>query len=373
MEWPPSEAWLRSHALCGGDAGADTITCSPLSGGFIGALILARRIDANGQVLASAVVKRAPPLAVPLFQEWRLHAREIAFYKTVAPQLRDHDHAVVPECIYASLDGGVLVLEDLTQGRSPVLADGMSEPELAATLRSLAALHAVTWVSSGAPAVAPLGPLEPLERGAFEPLINEQIPRFVAALSPHGRALVGAARWDEIVDQLQRLAATMRRSLPPRTIVHGDVWTGNVLLGVGGTAAPAAPAAPAAGAGAATTACLVDLQFAAHGHPMADVAMLIASSAELGPARGRGAACQRLIEGYAAELQRCFWLRGEAPPAGAAADDLLAQFGPALASSGLTLVVASFDTWWGMDESPVARARLAERWAAVCVEAAQHI
>ena len=108
---------------------------------------------------------------------------------------------------------------------------------------------------------------------------------------------------------------------------------------------------------------------------MADVAMLIASSAELGTLDERGEAIQRLIHGYAAELARCFRLQDEAAPpgAGASAEALLALLGPHLVSSGLALVVGSFDTWYGMDKSSAARARLAMRWAAVCVEAAPHI
>ena len=103
--------------------------------------------------------------------------------------------------------------------------------------------------------------------------------------------------------------------------------------------------------------------------------MLIASSAELGTLEERGEATQRLLHGYAAELARCFRLQGEAAPhaAGASAEALLSLLGPHLVSSGLALVVGSFDTWYGMDERPAARARLAQRWAAVCVDAAPHV
>ena len=357
-EWPPGEAWVRQHALCGGEAGADTITCTPLSGGFVGALVLAKRVGADGRVLESAVVKRAPSLAVPLFQTWRLHAREVAFYNEVAPRLQ---HAVVPACIHASLEGGVLVLEDLTKvAAAPVLSDGMGEADLAAALRSLASLHAATWIGPDVPTVEAL---EPLESAAFEPLIKEQLPRFIEALAPHGRALVGAARWDKVAEQLPGLAAASKRSSPPLAVVHGDCWAGNILLGVDSVAA-----------GAAMKAHLVDLQFAAYGHPMADVAMLFASSAELGAVvPDRSAAQRRLLAGYAAELEHCFRLQGDAPPAGTSVEALHVLLGPELASSGLALVVASFDAWWGMDKSPAVRARLAERWAAVCVDAAPYI
>jgi hypothetical protein len=250
----------------------------------------------------------------------------------------------------------MLVLEDLTEAAAaPVLAAGMGEAELAATLRSLAAVHSVAWVGPGTPVVQALAPLHP---AAFEPLIAEQLPRFIEALAPHGRRLLGETRWGQITEQLQGLAAASHRASPPRAVVHGDVWTGNVLCKEAGPA------------GEVATAWLVDFQFAAQGNPMADIAMLIASSAELETMDARGKACRQLVEGYTAELERCFLLRGEVPPADASAEALL---GPELASSGLALVVASFDTWWGMDETPAACTRLAERWVAVCVDAALHI
>ena len=83
---------------------------------------------------------------------------------------------------------------------------------------------------------------------------------------------------------------------------------------------------------------LVDLQFAAYGHPMADVAMLFASSAELGAVvPDRSAAQRRLLAGYAAELEHCFRLQGDAPPAGTSVEALHVLLGPELASSGLAL------------------------------------
>jgi fructosamine-3-kinase len=147
----------------------------------------------------------------------------------------------VPEVLAVDRDG--LVLEWIEPGpATPRAAEALGH--------GLAALHQVTAASFGADADGFIGPLplrNPRTGGWTAFYVESRLVPYLPALEPPDRRAVEAvcARLDELAGPAEAPA-----------LLHGDLWSGNVVWGANGYA------------------WLVDAAAAHHGHRETDLAML---------------------------------------------------------------------------------------------------
>jgi hypothetical protein len=160
---------------------------------------------------------------------WRCYEFEAAFYSTLAPGLQ----ARVPHCYWAGFEPAeqayAVLLEDLSGWRP---GDDLVACDVAtadAALSELALLHGARWADPGLAELLWLNRYAAGNRGALGAAMQRALPvlldRCGAALSP------------DVIDLLERFARVAdsydsKGFGGPRTIVHGDVRSDNLLIGV---------------------------------------------------------------------------------------------------------------------------------------------
>ena len=222
-------AWLTAALRASGaltDAVVTAVTWQPLSaqGWTTRMARLAVTYDAPSAGLpATLVAKSAAQDAGTRASFGRFYAREVAFYRQVAPEVPLR----VPRCYYAAYEATththVLLLEDL----APVLADdllqGVSVDVAAAYTRGMAALHAHWWEHDR---LSGLTRSFPAHGGRFAEGYAGALPCGLVVMRPWLTPTTGTlatalqrhlqARWDD------QYAA-------PRTLVHWDAQAANFL------------------------------------------------------------------------------------------------------------------------------------------------
>ncbi|MGQ7829819.1 phosphotransferase family protein [Altererythrobacter sp. Z27] len=179
-----------------------------------------------------------------------LYAKEVRFYRDVAPQLEVR----VPATYAAEVseDGGsfILLFEDLAPQRGGNQLEGCSIEDARHAIAQAAGIHAPSWRN---PAILELDWLRP------DPAATAQI----RTLYPGAQALFRERYADtlepEFMDICERLAANgtwMARSHPQVSLVHGDFRLDNMLFGIGNGAEPIA---------------VLDWQTLGVGHPLTDI------------------------------------------------------------------------------------------------------
>lgn len=153
----------------------------------------------------------------------RFYAREVAFYRWVAPKVSLR----VPRCYYADYEAAthahVLLLEDVT----PVVADdllhGVSEDVGAAYIRSIAALHAHWWEHAR---LSDLMGYFPAHGARFAEGYVASLERGLAVMRPYltpaTATLATRVQWD-----LQTRWDSQYAAL--RTLIHWDAQVANFL------------------------------------------------------------------------------------------------------------------------------------------------
>lgn len=213
--------------------GSPPVRCRALAGGCINAVQLATLEDGRSVVVKHAAADTHPQAAARTTQ-----AEMPAGFLTEARMLTDlarFDHIPVPGVLHA--EPGMLVLEHIPN-------DGVRTP--AGTARfaeSLAALHTVTQDRFGLNYTTPIGSLPQNNRP------NTNWADFFAQcrLLPLARVAVdrgGITAHDAI--RIDRMCAHMEELIgePPArpSLIHGDLWAGNVLWNNGDLAAVIDPA-----------------------------------------------------------------------------------------------------------------------------------
>ena len=179
-----------------------------------------------------------------------LYAKEVRFYRELAPQL----DVRVPKTYAAELseDGSdfVLLFEDLAPKKGGNQLDSCTYAEACHAVRQAAALHAPSWKND---AILSLDWLQP----------QDTVVAQIRALYPQAQAVFAERYADtlepELMDVCSQLAASdawLSRDHPKVSLVHGDFRLDNMLFGIGGGAEPIA---------------ILDWQTLTIGHPMTDI------------------------------------------------------------------------------------------------------
>jgi aminoglycoside/choline kinase family phosphotransferase len=153
----------------------------------------------------------------------RFYAREVAFYRWVAPEapLR------VAQCYYADYDTAthahILLLEDLVPAKADDLRQGVSVDVAAAYTRGMALFHAHWWEQA---CLAAMAGHFPAHGGRFAAGYEASLERGVAMLRPY------------LLQTTCTLATRLQRDLQarwdvqsaaPRTLIHWDAHAANFL------------------------------------------------------------------------------------------------------------------------------------------------
>ena len=180
-----------------------------------------------------------------------LYAKEVAFYREIAPLLAVR----VPEVHFAAIgaDGAdfILLFEDLGPARGGDQIAGCSLADAEAAIRQSAAIHAPSWHHAE---------LLALEWAAPRPETSDQ----VKALYPHAHAIwqerYGAVLEPELMAVCQGVAdaaETIFGAAPdPVSVVHGDFRLDNMLFDIKGGGEPIA---------------ILDWQTVTLGNPLTDI------------------------------------------------------------------------------------------------------
>jgi hypothetical protein len=163
-----------------------------------------------------------------------LYAKEVQFYRDLAPQLPVR----TPQALVAEMAGDgehfILLFEDLGPARGGNQIAGCDLADARAVIRQAAALHAPSWHN---PAILGLDWLQPNPAAAVQ----------VKALYPQAQAIFRERYADQLepefmalCEQLAEITAATDRVHDAVSLVHGDFRLDNVLFDIKGGAEPAA-------------------------------------------------------------------------------------------------------------------------------------
>lgn len=224
-----TSAWLGR--VLGGRV--DAFRVEPLGAGT-GIIGLVSRVRLSGAGVPGSIIAKFPsPVADnrAVAATYDMYGREVAFYRSVAPQISLR----VPACYHAELDPGsgdfVLLLEDLGHLRVGDQVSGCNAAEARQVIDGIARLHASTWCK-------PFGGTLVCHDNAAQrdgmiagfrlgwPVVCEQ---FTDLLPPASEFL-----GDAVPAAVPRLLASMCQA--PMSVAHADVRLDNILFGDGSIA-----------------------------------------------------------------------------------------------------------------------------------------
>jgi len=198
---------------------------------------------------------------------------EKRFYRARAELSLPLGKCYVPRCYYGDRPNeGDLVLLEFCEGRSPDFSSGLSGHDLQQCVEALAEFHSNCFTDNAERCHRPdwlTDGLTVLDRNAalfmagLTPGVTQLLEEYLVPTM--GKERVGELRARYLHAAAVRAAleqATGTGYKGPRTLCHGDMWSGNILLD--------------AATGVVT---FVDFQFACFSNPMIDLAMLLCSSA----------------------------------------------------------------------------------------------
>jgi hypothetical protein len=190
--------------------------------------------DGAGPVTLAGKFAAADPTSRGTAAMLGLYAKEVRFYRDLAPQLPIR----TPKTLFADIapDGAsfCLLFEDLGPARGGNQIAGCSVDDARAAVRQAAALHAPSWHN---PAILDLDWLQPDPAAAAQ----------VKALYPQAQAIfreryrdVLEPEYMALCEELAEITAATDRRQEKASLVHGDFRLDNVLFDIKGGAEPIA-------------------------------------------------------------------------------------------------------------------------------------
>ena len=203
-------------------AGPSRFLVRPLAGstGFLSRIFVAtRQGDARRYILKVGS-------DIPERRQWagELHtfARELAAYRLLIPLQGKLSPRLFSGTSVTNGSDGLLLLEEIHEGRSRDQLRGLTRPELASAARSIARIHARFWNSSA------LRKSKDLPRHHYMRAheVRRHLPGFLrwAKLSSKERAL-----FRHLPRQVSAALSRFRKQ--PVTLVHGDLRSDNIFYG----------------------------------------------------------------------------------------------------------------------------------------------
>ena len=329
--------------------------------------------DNQGEVIGQVVIKLPPadPDAKGFVDGAGLHLAEREFYCHAGDLKLPLGLCLLPTCYYP-LPGDLaqsepekpqkgredLLMVSFCKGSVPDFFEGLSPKQTEASLSALAELHATLWTPGGGNGPVWLADAE--STGAR----NEAL--FDGCLTPAVRAQLGkilrSKMGEEEVVKLEegllssKLQNTIQSSIGshyqgPKSIVHGDLWSGNTLLIEEKTEGEEK-----------TKVVFIDWQFSTFSNPIIDVAILVTSSTP--PSLWLGHE-EEILTPYYTSLQKALKLNNPDHQESWTLSDCVKAFRSALPYSFLMLA-ASILAWLPEDKPP--RPLVVERYVGLARE-----
>ncbi|MFM5950512.1 MAG: phosphotransferase [Novosphingobium sp.] len=252
-----SPAWLTERLRFAGQIGSATVTAiswEPIGTGQVGdsaRFHLEYDCAGGGPVTVAGKFPAADAMSRGTAAAFGLYAKEVGFYREIAPQLTVR----VPGVLAAEIaDDGVdfvLIFEDLGPARGGNQLASCSAEDARAGMRQAAAIHAPSWNNAALTGIEWLQPKEgqvdqiKALYGNAQAIFRE---RYADTLEPEFMALC-----DELNEGREKWFG---RDTGPRSIIHGDFRLDNMLFDIKGGAEPIA---------------VLDWQTVAAGNPLTDI------------------------------------------------------------------------------------------------------
>ena len=232
--------WVEQALRAAGalhDAHVTAIDWTPIGTGQVGdsaRFTLTYEGESDGPATVAAKFPAADQQSLATATMLGLYAKEVNFYREIAPNIDVRTPAVFAAEFDAAESQFILLFEDLGPARGGNQLDGCSVEEALLAIKQSAALHAPTWKNS---AVLDLAWLQPPE-GAAEK---------IRALYPQAQAVFAERYSDtlepefmDICDRLASNAAWLDRDQDKVSLVHGDFRLDNMLFDIKGGSEPIA-------------------------------------------------------------------------------------------------------------------------------------
>ncbi len=252
-----SPAWLTERLRLAGLIGTATVSSvrwEPIGTGQVGdsARFHLEYDCANaGPTTVAGKFPAADAMSRGTAAAFGLYAKEVGFYREIAPQLAVR----VPGVLAAEIAGDgvdfVLIFEDLGPARGGNQLASCSAEDARAGMRQAAAIHAPSWNNTALTGIEWLQPREgqvdqiKALYGNAQAIFRE---RYADTLEPEFMALC-----DELNEGRENWFG---RNAGPRSIIHGDFRLDNMLFDIKGAAEPIA---------------VLDWQTVAAGNPLTDI------------------------------------------------------------------------------------------------------
>lgn len=179
-----------------------------------------------------------------------LYAKEVRFYRELAPQLDVRVPATYSANVSDDESEFILLFEDLAPDKGGNQLDSCSFDEACHAIRQASALHAPSWKNSDILSLDWLQPQEAVTtqiRTLYPQAQSVFAERYADTLEPEFMA---------VCTELAASDAWLSRDHPKVSLVHGDFRLDNMLFGIGNGAEPIA---------------ILDWQTLSLGHPMTDI------------------------------------------------------------------------------------------------------
>ena len=197
------------------------------SKGVYGTLVrLPLEYSTGFEMLPSTMIAKLPSSNPNSAEQLRVRGgdrAEVGFYQEVGQSVGLR----IPECFFSALDETtgrfVLLLEDLSPHRSPSATDSLTENEIAAVVKSLAASHDAWWEH---PRLTELNWLRPFDAGLRSSsfLVGWEVLVERLGGGAPGLGTLGAQVMRTVTEAEERLAS------PPTTLLHMDVRQENLFF-----------------------------------------------------------------------------------------------------------------------------------------------